>query len=68
MQEQQNVVMYPAQLASVIFRRWIDASDDAARVEIRWILGHKGFASNERADSVAKAAINDAARGQPEII
>jgi ribonuclease HI len=54
---------HPAQLASIIFRKHIDSimqADAHIRVEIRWIPGHKGFAGNERADSIAKAAVNDA--------
>jgi ribonuclease HI len=53
---------HPAQLASILFQRQIDSTlqDDAdSRVEIRWIPGHKGFAGNERADNIAKAAVND---------
>jgi ribonuclease HI len=53
---------HPAQLASVIFRKRIDAILDAdaeVRIEITWIPGHKGFAGNERADSIAKSAVND---------
>jgi ribonuclease HI len=53
---------HPAQLASIIFRKRIDdmlQADADTRVEIRWIPGHKGFAGNERADIIAKAAVND---------
>jgi ribonuclease HI len=53
---------HPAQLASIVFRRQVDAileADANARVEIRWVPGHKGFTGNERADSIAKAATND---------
>jgi ribonuclease HI len=52
---------HPAQLASIIFRKRIDAilqADADIRVEIRWIPGHKGFAGNERADNIAKTAVN----------
>jgi ribonuclease HI len=55
---------HPAQLASIIFRKQIDSilqADASARVEIWWIPGHKGFAGNERADAIAKAAVNDPA-------
>jgi ribonuclease HI len=53
---------HPAQLASILFRKHIDSilqADATARVEIRWIPGHKGFTGNERADAIAKAAVND---------
>jgi ribonuclease HI len=53
---------HPAQLASIIFRRRVDAilnADATARIEILWVPGHKGFAGNERADNIAKAAVND---------
>jgi ribonuclease HI len=53
---------HPAQLASIIFRKHIDSmlqADADVRVEIRWIPGHKGFAGNEQADIIAKAAVND---------
>jgi ribonuclease HI len=53
---------HPAQLASILFRRRVDSilqEDDSTRVEIRWIPGHKGYAGNERADAIAKAAVND---------
>jgi ribonuclease HI len=53
---------HPAQLASILFRKPIDyilQADANARVEIRWIPGHKGFIGNERADAIAKAAVNN---------
>jgi hypothetical protein len=53
---------HPAQLASIIFRKQVDSilsSDATTQVEIRWVPGHKGYPGNERADSIAKAAVND---------
>jgi ribonuclease HI len=53
---------HPAQLASVIFRKQIDSILQAnanVQVKIRWIPRHKGFAGNERVDTIAKVAVND---------
>jgi hypothetical protein len=54
--------VHPTQLAYVIFRKYINSTlsaDDDVRVEIRWIPGHERLAGHERADRIAKNAIND---------
>jgi ribonuclease HI len=52
---------HPAQGASILFRRHIDnllLTSNPFDVELIWIPGHKGILGNERADSIAKAAVN----------
>jgi hypothetical protein len=49
----------PAQGASILFRRHIDRllAFPNIQVELVWVPGHKGITGNERADTIAKAAV-----------
>ena len=56
-----DTTAHPAQGASILFRRHIDSLLSTLNpfdVELIWIPGHKGILGNERADSIAKAAVN----------
>jgi len=56
-----DTTAHPAQGASILFRRHVDnllLTSNPFDVELIWIPGHKGIFGNERADSIAKAAVN----------
>ena len=54
-----NLSDHPAQCASIIFRKHVDAilANPALRITLSWVPGHNGFAGNEEADSLAKEAV-----------
>jgi len=56
-----DTTAHPAQGASILFRRHMDSLLSTLNpfdIELIWIPGHKGILGNERADSIAKAAVN----------
>ena len=56
-----DTTAHPAQGASILFRRHVDnllLTSNPFDVELIWIPGHKGIFGNERADGIAKAAVN----------
>jgi len=56
-----DTTAHPAQGASILFHRHMDnliSTLNPFDVEFIWIPGHKSILGNERADSIAKAAVD----------